>query len=836
MSLLAPSAVPGALERHHTSKEQAIELLRTHLEQDGTFLVRRHASGNLVISVVFQGNISHHLLAIKDGVYTINGRSYGRCTTLDEVISMLRGPVPNWPIALTTCIHGFPQRYPPLPDRRALQEHEFLHGSLSAQETEALLCQAEDGAFLVRVDAEARGYRVIEGLDHEVLFFRLDCTDYFPEEDATVDSRTTANGDSLKTTGFAFTTVGLHLEMGEPTADASSSPTSPPRRRKRSSLTERMSALRDMLKRQDSPKQHRRSGRKGRENVTTTVCNFPVDFPVSEAEVHAREAEDESARRTSSWQEYTACPPPNAYILSIIRGQDIQDYHLTRDRAGAPFYLNGACSGRVSLQQVIEWLSVSHPFFEALTVPIPPTPDASELLLNADNLRMQGEAEDALTFYSALVSSLESSPTTAVAELAEAYFKRAGMLLDLGKHEQAFSDWNNGISLCPDDFEANMSMGKTLMATKRFTAACEAIECAVSLAACSSESDAAAKLLQEAVALEQEYVARNTMLLLEEQEVELGLSKNLLWFLSQPCCECKVRSIPDKACYRCGCIYACANHGIELAQHEEVCMGRNDLDKRLFTLEELQYAKSYVKALDREFRLPRMRLRSSQYRPFTTWRQWAFIRLQTPKAHPLATKQYSWVLSALAHLGDQPQPCRLLHCVSKTECPDIITAAELAFLMPSCPKLEVVQVLVDASPSTSIEIDFDLPETVDNQRQHITIRREFGWKEPGDFDLAIFNTNQVDFFDELLHARKACGGALLVLFSSQSVGTIYEELLEVNLPSLTASRSLNPFSVFEEPSEPMESFGSSESDAHVAPNGMMLFTAGLRHFGRQRTW
>ena len=69
---------------------------------DGRFLVRsREAKGEYVLSVVFRGNPTHHLIKTgPDGKLVVNKKTFGDSTSIEQLVETLSSKQPGWPIPL----------------------------------------------------------------------------------------------------------------------------------------------------------------------------------------------------------------------------------------------------------------------------------------------------------------------------------------------------------------------------------------------------------------------------------------------------------------------------------------------------------------------------------------------------------------------------------------------------------------------------------------------------------------------------------------------------------------------------------------------------------------
>lgn len=85
-------------------RPQVEEKLTNAGSDDGTFLVRsREAKGEYVLSVIFRGKPTHHLIKTDpDGKLIVNKKSFGDSTNIEQLVDTLSKKQPGWPVALTT--------------------------------------------------------------------------------------------------------------------------------------------------------------------------------------------------------------------------------------------------------------------------------------------------------------------------------------------------------------------------------------------------------------------------------------------------------------------------------------------------------------------------------------------------------------------------------------------------------------------------------------------------------------------------------------------------------------------------------------------------------------
>ena len=68
-------------------------------QPDGTFLIRtRPKQKDMALGLVYKGQVTHHLIEQSpEGIYVINGMSYGNPRSLRELVDRMRVAQPNWP-------------------------------------------------------------------------------------------------------------------------------------------------------------------------------------------------------------------------------------------------------------------------------------------------------------------------------------------------------------------------------------------------------------------------------------------------------------------------------------------------------------------------------------------------------------------------------------------------------------------------------------------------------------------------------------------------------------------------------------------------------------------
>jgi hypothetical protein len=167
------------------SKEAAERLLTTAGLDDGRFLVRRRAgvAGEYVLSVVYKGAPTHHLVAKgggDDGALVINKKSYGSHNkTIRDLVKTLSKKGPGWPVALDKPVFkpgaaaddGAAAVVPAVPatiaepatataavaggGKPVEEAADWLHGPMAREAADKVLTDAglDDGRFFVRTRA-----------------------------------------------------------------------------------------------------------------------------------------------------------------------------------------------------------------------------------------------------------------------------------------------------------------------------------------------------------------------------------------------------------------------------------------------------------------------------------------------------------------------------------------------------------------------------------------------------------------------------------------------------------------------------------------------------------
>eukprot|EP00051_Salpingoeca_urceolata_P010576 m.129638 g.129638 ORF g.129638 m.129638 type:complete len:326 (+) comp16765_c0_seq3:340-1317(+) len=89
-----------------TSKTHAEDKLAAGGNAEGSFCLRPRGDGHdgeFVMSVVYKSRPTHHLVAPRNGKWTVNKRNYGAPTTLTELVELLQTPgTPGWPVPLAS--------------------------------------------------------------------------------------------------------------------------------------------------------------------------------------------------------------------------------------------------------------------------------------------------------------------------------------------------------------------------------------------------------------------------------------------------------------------------------------------------------------------------------------------------------------------------------------------------------------------------------------------------------------------------------------------------------------------------------------------------------------
>jgi len=123
---------------------------------DGRFLVRTRSSNEHVLSVVYKGKGTHHLIRPgENGFLLVNKKQYGESRTIEELVETLRGSCKGWPVRLTT----FPSNNKSNEEASEnseggenVDDPEWLHNEITREEAEGIVKENGqiDGQFLVR--------------------------------------------------------------------------------------------------------------------------------------------------------------------------------------------------------------------------------------------------------------------------------------------------------------------------------------------------------------------------------------------------------------------------------------------------------------------------------------------------------------------------------------------------------------------------------------------------------------------------------------------------------------------------------------------------------------
>jgi len=76
---------------------------------DGSFMVRERGDefpGQYVLSVMYKGKPTHHLMAKKNGSYIAGKLAFGQQDTVQSLVAHLTSKVPKWPVPLTNPVSG----------------------------------------------------------------------------------------------------------------------------------------------------------------------------------------------------------------------------------------------------------------------------------------------------------------------------------------------------------------------------------------------------------------------------------------------------------------------------------------------------------------------------------------------------------------------------------------------------------------------------------------------------------------------------------------------------------------------------------------------------------
>eukprot|EP00038_Savillea_parva_P026934 m.56882 g.56882 ORF g.56882 m.56882 type:complete len:1426 (+) comp7706_c0_seq1:172-4449(+) len=145
---------PSYLWRSCT-KQQSTEYLAG--KPDGTFLMRKtspYIKHSYLLDIVFKGKRTTHAVALDDGTCTLNSRTVGHCTTIDDVITRLKQPLKNWPVQLQDPVVDPTKCRPRVPGAPSPETNPHKPSYLNAETPRAvvakLLEDEPDGTFHVR--------------------------------------------------------------------------------------------------------------------------------------------------------------------------------------------------------------------------------------------------------------------------------------------------------------------------------------------------------------------------------------------------------------------------------------------------------------------------------------------------------------------------------------------------------------------------------------------------------------------------------------------------------------------------------------------------------------
>ena len=127
---------------------------------DGKFLVRPRGSSEYVLSVVFKGKPTHHLVKRDGGELMLNGGKFGGHTEIESLIGALDRVQQGWPVALVGggggggggSGSGRKLSRSASASSGGSTKKEWLHGAMGKEEAGKLLMDthSDDGCFFVR--------------------------------------------------------------------------------------------------------------------------------------------------------------------------------------------------------------------------------------------------------------------------------------------------------------------------------------------------------------------------------------------------------------------------------------------------------------------------------------------------------------------------------------------------------------------------------------------------------------------------------------------------------------------------------------------------------------
>lgn len=107
-------------------------------------------AGTYALSVVYKGKPTHHTIVLDtdEGIFKVNGKSFGEHDSLTSLIEAISSPVEGWPVALASPIFAPPDGAPPAPAASPEPHDDSLYGDIgvaskSDQFTEAAFLAAE---------------------------------------------------------------------------------------------------------------------------------------------------------------------------------------------------------------------------------------------------------------------------------------------------------------------------------------------------------------------------------------------------------------------------------------------------------------------------------------------------------------------------------------------------------------------------------------------------------------------------------------------------------------------------------------------------------------------
>eukprot|EP00052_Salpingoeca_macrocollata_P013358 m.104330 g.104330 ORF g.104330 m.104330 type:complete len:880 (-) comp18882_c0_seq1:22-2661(-) len=669
-------------------KENADQAL-AKLNKQGAFLVRsRPDPKEHVLSLLFNGKPTHHLLREEDdGLYTVNGKQYGECRTVKEVIEMLKSPVEGWPVCLTE--HVSQEELDSVSETSVVELidddgacpaiGEFLHGSMTREEAEKLLMSfgRREGQFLVRIHPEDNSNYMVEVVnEHNVVIRR----------EASRDDQAAADGSDKAPPRRVSVCEGFNsvrstrrtslMTLQEDEVSNSSS--------RRSSLTSDV-LYADSEPSVSTPERTRRSTIMGFDGAAAAA---PSTSPRSSRAASGLRLL-QSTTRVSSFDTMSTPVPyyeePNQYVLSVVYRGRPTHHKLQRRFPGEFFSVNGKVLEHcTTLEKVVKLLCQKHSFWPvALSEGIPSLPNPTDLLALAQQHVANGAFKESVEVFTQAIESMERhrmlvpknvTDTTSIHELAQALEARAVVHARMENYDLALQDCEEAIRIEPEYWMRHYTRGSVLKDMRNFSEARRSYQQARFLVPIESTKQAVvANAEKELRELELDY---DTARAQEAQDKKAEYAQQLAasvtsgipvdvdfaWFFCHCCEVCDKRMPGLSSCAHCHASFFCSKHVEQASVHNVKCQDAaasasgKTFRPRHLTDTEMQELVRSVCLWGQKQLLPKGRLRVAQQRDFGTWRQWLSYRVGVPMSTPASSKQqevmslFSFVLTTVACL------------------------------------------------------------------------------------------------------------------------------------------------------------------------------------------